>query len=165
MAIKIKKIERKKMPLLQRLYLPYIFIGMARTLSHFFKNLLNSKNIEFLEYPEQRPSDITPRYRGLHRLLKDEKGALKCVACDMCATACPSNCIFIEAREIPNSKEKEPIKFNIDLLECVYCGLCVEACPKDAIRMDSGIFTKVGNDRNSFILDIVTLANTKQGDF
>ncbi len=165
MAIKIKKIERKKMPFLERIYIFYIIAGMARTFKHFIRNLLNTKNIEFLEYPEQKPEDISPRYRGLHRLTKYDNGELKCVACDMCATACPAKCIFIEACEVPGSKEKAPKVFNIDLLECVFCGLCVEACPKDAIRMDSGIFTKVEGSKDSFISDINELSSRKRGEF
>ncbi|ANV98753.1 NADH-quinone oxidoreductase subunit I [Helicobacter enhydrae] len=163
--MKIKHIQRKKTPFLQRIYLPYIFAGMARTLKHFLQNASDTSKIEFLEYPEQKPQDITKRYRGLHRLTKNEQGELKCVACDMCATACPADCIFITAKELENSKEKAPLTFSIDLLECVYCGLCVEACPKDAIRMDTGIFTKVGNSRESFLIDIKTLSERKEGEF
>jgi len=66
------------------------------------------------------------------------------VACYMCATACPSQCIYIEAGEYPYDDEeaasrvieKYPAVFVIDELRCIVCGLCVEACPKDAIRMD-----------------------------
>lgn len=54
----------------------------------------------------------------------------------MCATACPADCIHIEAGEHPNlAYEKYPTVFEIDLLRCVMCGFCVDACPKDAIWM------------------------------
>ena len=61
----------------------------------------------------------------------------------MCATACPAECIFIEAEERfdEHDEKKRPKEFKIDLLECVFCGYCVEACPCDAIRMDTGIFS------------------------
>jgi len=39
------------------------------------------------------------RYRGAHVLQRDENGLEKCVACFLCAAACPANCIFIEAAE------------------------------------------------------------------
>ena len=71
----------------------------------------------------------------------------------MCATACPAECIFIEAKEREDGiDEKMPEVFTIDLLECVFCGGCVEACPCDAIRMDTGIFSFIGQKREDFIL-------------
>ena len=163
MSVKIFKIERKKLPLSQRIYLWQIILGLKRTLSHFYKNFKDTSNLEFIEYPEQKPKDITPRYRGLHRLLLDEQGELKCVACEMCASACPAKCISIEASERDNAKEKIPVKFDIDLLECVYCGFCVEACPKDAIRMDSGLFVKTGYKREDFLISLSELAARKGG--
>ena len=80
----------------------------------------------------------------------------------MCQTNCPAKCITIEAGErLDDRSEKMPVKFEIDLLECIYCGYCVEACPKDAIRMDTGIFSVTGNDRNQFVLTMSDLMETK----
>lgn len=163
MSVKTYKIERKEIPFSQRIYLWQIFLGLKRTLSHFWRNLKDTSNLDFVEYPNEAPKDITPRYRGLHRLLLDDKGELKCVACEMCATACPAKCISIQADERENEKEKIPVKFSIDLLECVYCGFCVEACPKDAIRMDSGLYVKTGYKREDFIISLAELAARKGG--
>ena len=91
-----------------------------------------------------------------------EDGTVKCVACFMCQTNCPSKCIMIEAAERTDGRtEKLPIRFDIDLLECIYCGYCVEACPMEAIRMDSGIFSVTGTAREPMVLGIDDLLTTK----
>jgi NADH-quinone oxidoreductase subunit I len=150
----VKIVPRYGKSLKDRLYLPAIFSGMKLTMSHFAKNLKDTSNIKTECYPEMQPLDITQRYRGVHRLTKREDGDIKCVACFMCATACPADCIFIEATERKDgAEEKMPKVFKIDLLECIYCGGCVEACPKDAIRMDTGIFSFTAQKREDFVLD------------
>ncbi len=154
----IKIVPRYGNTLKEKLYLPAIVGGMKVTFSHFFSNLKDTTKIETLCYPEQMPKDITDRYRGVHRLTKREDDSVKCVACFMCATACPAECIFIEATGREDGvDEKMPKKFSIDLLECVFCGGCVEACPCDAIRMDTGIFSFVKKKREDFVVDIDTL--------
>ncbi len=71
----------------------------------------------------------------------------------MCATACPAQCIHIVATERTDGiDEKMPAHFSIDTLECIFCGYCVEACPCDAIRMDTGIFSVTGKNREDFVL-------------
>ncbi|MBM3774810.1 MAG: NADH-quinone oxidoreductase subunit I, partial [Acidobacteria bacterium] len=49
-------------------------------------------------YPDELPK-FEERYRGVHVLERDQNGLEKCVACFLCAAACPSNCIYIEAAE------------------------------------------------------------------
>lgn len=149
----IKVTKRPVNSLQERLYLPAIAAGVKVTFKHFMKNLSDINAVRTLEYPEEQPTDITSRYRGLHRLTHRPDGSEACVACFMCATACPSNCIFIEATEREDGHdEKKPASFFIDTLECVFCGYCVEACPCDAIRMDTGIFTLTGNKREDFVM-------------
>jgi NADH-quinone oxidoreductase subunit I len=53
----------------------------------------------------------------------------------MCSTACPAECITIEAGEDQRTREKFPVRYDIDLLRCIFCGYCVDACPEDAIYM------------------------------
>ncbi|MFA7083593.1 MAG: NADH-quinone oxidoreductase subunit I [Arcobacteraceae bacterium] len=150
----VKIIERHGNSLKDKLYLPAIAGGMKTTFKRFIKNLANNSNLETRQYPEVQPNDITDRYRGVHRLTKWDDGSEKCVACFMCATACPAQCNFIEAEErLDNVAEKRPKQFKIDLLECVFCGYCVEACPCDAIRMDTGIFSFVASSREEFVVD------------
>jgi len=158
----IKTVARPSKSFRDKLYLPAIGDGLKVTLKHFFTNLNDSNAIDTLEYPEEQPQDITDRYRGLHRLTHRADNSVACVACFMCATACPSNCIFIEATEREDGKdEKMPQSFFIDTLECVFCGYCVEACPCDAIRMDTGIFSLTGNKREDFVMNKEQLLSHK----
>ena len=91
-----------------------------------------------IQYPEQR-KEIVSRHRSLHRLMTRPDGKPRCVACMLCVTVCPSECIYVEAAEDPDLEiQKYPAKFIIDLNRCCFCGFCVEACPVDAIRMDTG---------------------------
>src|SRR5690349_15457772 len=83
---------------------------------------------------------LQPRYRGQHLLHVDELGREKCVACYLCAAACPSECIYIVAADDPRPPEERigvderyAVVYNIDYGRCIFCGYCVEACPKDAI--------------------------------
>ncbi|MCA1580720.1 MAG: NADH-quinone oxidoreductase subunit I [Acidobacteria bacterium] len=125
----------KKLTFSQRLYLPEIFGGLAVTMRHLLKNLIRIRNLPTILYPEKK-RDYSGRFRGKHILKTREDGTLKCVACYMCAQACPADCITIVAGEHPQiSYEKYPVVFDIDMLRCVYCGFCVDACPKDAIWM------------------------------
>ncbi len=127
--------EPRALPLAGRLYLPAILQGLATTLRHFVRNLANINRLPTILYPEQK-RDYSERFRGKHILKTREDGTLKCVACYMCAQACPADCIEIVAGEHPKIEyEKYPLVFNIDMLRCVMCGFCVDACPKDAIWM------------------------------
>jgi NADH-quinone oxidoreductase subunit I len=91
-----------------------------------------------IQYPEAT-KPLAPRHKSRHRILRRENGLPQCVACMMCATVCPSECIFIEAAETDDPEvQKYPSRFMVDLNRCCFCGFCVEACPVDAIRMDTG---------------------------
>ena len=140
--------------------------GLGVTLKHFARNfflpLKKAKDrakagaptdetwrneIETVQYPEEKV--IYPeRFRGLHRLMLRDDGAVRCVACMCCPTVCPAHCITIIPEESDSkSIEKRPAVFEIDELRCIACGLCVEACPCDAIRMDTGEHAKPTEDR------------------
>jgi len=131
--------------------------GLGITLRHFLKNTFLPRkhtDIETVQYPDEKV--VYPeRFRGLHRLMKREDGAVRCVACMCCPTVCPAHCITIVPAETDDSGvEKYPAVFEIDELRCVVCGLCVEACPCDAIRMDTGWFTPPENTREKLIYTI-----------
>ena len=67
-----------------------------------------------VEYPKEKVQTY-PRFRGAQALLTDPvTGDTKCVACMLCATACPAECIEIIAGESPDPKiEKFPTTYNI----------------------------------------------------
>jgi NADH-quinone oxidoreductase subunit I len=147
---KVVNISAREQTFFEKIYLVEVAKGLARTLGHFLANaprtliheipvigkkLVAKLGIPTIHYPEQR-RNYSERFRGRHILKKREDETLKCVACYMCETACPAECIHIEAGEHPKlAYEKYPVVFEIDLLRCVMCGFCVDACPKDAIWM------------------------------
>lgn len=109
-------------------------IGLGLTLNRMADNI-TGKVSPTISYPEERRS-YSDRFRGAHILTARADGSPRCVACYMCATACPADCIYIEAGEHPDPLiEKYPTRFDIDMLRCVFCGYCVEACPEEAIIM------------------------------
>ncbi len=142
-------------------FLPEVFKGLGTTLKHMITSIGRGKRSKTMCYPEERRDDMPveegglfkDNFRGVHRLNRDEDGRVRCVACFMCATACPAHCIHIEGAEAPwDDREKYPVKFDIDELRCIYCGMCEEACPVDAIEL-TPVYDLVGLTRNEMILD------------
>ncbi|MEM1109823.1 MAG: NADH-quinone oxidoreductase subunit I [Planctomycetota bacterium] len=144
-------------------YLPEVFKGLGTTLRHLTGAIRGpgKGTNRVLEYPEDRREHHAvedgglhvDNFRGVHRLNRDEDGRVRCVACFMCATACPANCIHIEGKESPwDDREKYPIKFDLDELRCIFCGMCEEACPVDAIEL-TYTYDVVGMSRNEMIFD------------
>jgi len=107
-----------------------IAIGMRITLKYCF-----SKSVT-IHYPFEKLA-FAPRYRGIHEFEAD-----KCIACDMCAKACPVDCIYIDKsapRKIDKTTGKaiggELVRYAIDYQKCMFCALCTEPCPTDCIHM------------------------------
>ena len=89
-----------------------------------------------------------------------------CVACGMCAAACPAHCIYIEATASDDPRiEKKVKRFDIDHLTCVFCGLCVEACPVDALRMDTKEIIFEHRTRDEFVANLKTLTSWDPKDY
>ncbi|MGI8742755.1 MAG: NADH-quinone oxidoreductase subunit NuoI [Bryobacteraceae bacterium] len=114
--------------------------AIAKGMSVTFKEMMNPTVTE--DYPDAAPK-FQERYRGVHVLQRDENGLEKCVACFLCAAACPADCIYIEAAENTDTKrisggERYASVYNIDYNRCIFCGYCVEACPTDAITHGHG---------------------------
>ena len=114
--------------------------AIAKGMSITFREMLQPTITE--DYPEAPPK-FQERYRGVHELQRDENGLEKCVACFLCAAACPAQCIYIEAAENTaelriSGGERYASVYNIDYNRCIFCGYCVEACPTDAITHGHG---------------------------
>ena len=125
------------------------FIGgiaaLAKDMSITFREMFAPTVVE--NYPDgpgpMKGAMFQERFRGLHVLQRDENGLEKCVACFLCAAACPAQCIYIEAAENTaelriSGGERYAKAYNIDYSRCIFCGYCVEACPTDAITHGHG---------------------------
>ena len=129
--------------------------GIVRGLSITLREMFSPTVVE--NYPDGkgplRGAVFEERYRGVHVLQRDENGLEKCVACFLCAAACPSNCIYIEAAENTaenriSGAERYAKVYNIDYNRCIFCGYCVEACTTDAITHGHGFEIATFNASN-----------------
>src|SRR5690625_1988267 len=98
-------------------------------------------------YPEERRATFRGD-RGLP-VLVSQPGTeiLNCTACELCARACPIDCITIGWDKVDrntadpaeygnNTRTGRHLRlFDLDSSLCLYCGLCAEACPYDALAM------------------------------
>lgn len=107
-----------------------IAIGMRITLKYCFSKVVT------IQYPYEKIA-FAPRFRGIHEFEAD-----KCIACDMCAKACPVDCIYID-KSAPRKIDKKTgkavggqlLRYAIDYQKCMFCALCTEPCPTDCIHM------------------------------
>jgi NADH-quinone oxidoreductase subunit I len=121
-------VPRKELTLWERLWLPEIVRGLSITFVKMFHKRFTR------QYPEERlQTDAVTR--GQPRLVVKDDGNIACVSCGLCEAACPAYAITIDGGETDRFIEREPVRFDIDMLRCILCGFCEEACPKDAIFM------------------------------
>lgn len=105
--------------------------SLLRSLWEVFRHAFHAR--ETIQYPEERPY-LPPRYRGRIILTRDPDGGERCVACNLCAVACPVDCIALQATE-DESGRRYPEFFRINFSRCIFCGFCEEACPTYAIQL------------------------------
>lgn len=111
-----------------------ILKGMGTTLKHLFIPPVT------IQYPEvKRP--VRDRFKGRHVLKRYDNGLEKCIGCALCAAACPSDAIFVEADENTDEERYSPGEryarvYEINMLRCIFCGYCQDACPTEAIVLE-----------------------------
>src|SRR2546423_15627316 len=99
--------------------------GMWTTLKHFMRSLSDPVTVQ---YPEQR-LPLAVGFRGLPRLVYDlDSGDARCVACAICAVACPVGVIHLDAHRRTDGR-KLPDRLAIEAGGCHYSGPRVGACP------------------------------------
>jgi len=86
-----------------------------------------------IQYPEEK-KDLAARWRGRIVLARDPDGEERCVACYLCAVACPVDCIALQATEDDHDR-RYPDFFRINFSRCIFCGFCEDACPTYAIQL------------------------------
>ena len=113
-----------------------------------FKHLFS--RTETVQYPEEMPYQA-PRYRGRIVLTRDPDGDERCVACNLCAVACPVDCIALQKTESDDGRWY-PEFFRINFSRCIMCGMCEEACPTYAIQLTPD-FELCEYDRNNMVYE------------
>ena len=106
-------------------------LSILRTIWHVFLHSFQKRVT--VQYPEEKPY-LAPRYRGRIILSRDPDGGERCVACNLCAVACPVGCIALQATEDEHGR-RHPEFFRINFSRCIFCGWCEEACPTYAIQL------------------------------
>ncbi len=109
-------------------YFRRIWAGIATTakgLGLTWRHLLTKPTT--IQYPEEE-TYISPYERGLHEFEPDV-----CIICELCAKACPVDCIYIEQEG--RGKTARLTRFAIDYNKCLFCSLCIDPCPVDCIHM------------------------------
>ncbi len=129
-----------------------ILIGMRISLKYCFAKTVT------VQYPDVAPV-LKPRYRGIHYFEIE-----KCIACDLCAKACPVDCIYIEKTAARKLDKKTGLaaggamtRYAIDYAKCMFCALCVDPCPTDCIHMGN-IHDMSGYTREDMIVEFTDLA-------
>jgi len=101
-------------------------IGLLKGLSVTLRRCFSKPNT--VEYPEER-LPVGPMFRGGCIDLNLDK----CIACGLCAMACPNAAIDLTTEKSESGK-KVMVRYFHQLPVCMFCNYCIEACPTKAIQ-------------------------------
>jgi NADH-quinone oxidoreductase subunit I len=126
----------------------------ARGMSVTFRHFATEPHVT-VQYPRE-VVPLPPTYRGMH-ILEQEK----CIDCNLCAKACPVDCIEIEAEH--HGRKLEWQKFTIDYKKCIFCELCIPPCPVDCIHMTSE-YEMATDSPDDMVEDLLTWTGLRPQD-
>jgi len=131
---------------LRRIFLVDLLKGLSVTFRY-----QDPKEIYTEQYPLQRPKVGAPRLN-----VNPDTNETLCIACDLCALACPEHLIVVTSERNATTRRKELTTFTYDLSRCMFCGLCEDACPTDALELTQD-FELANYTREGAIWDRQTL--------
>ncbi|MGI6066588.1 MAG: NuoI/complex I 23 kDa subunit family protein [Bacillota bacterium] len=94
--------------------------GLGVTIKHFFAPKITEL------YPEVKPN-LPPAVKASFEINRE-----KCIACGLCAKACPNQVITMKTVKDENNK-RQLAGYEMNMQYCLFCGLCAESCPTGAI--------------------------------
>jgi NADH-quinone oxidoreductase subunit I len=106
-------------------------ISIIRTIGGILMHMFRKRVT--IQYPEKQQR-LPARWRGRIILSRDAAGKERCVACYLCAVACPVDCISLQTA-VDETGRRYPSFFRINFSRCIFCGYCEEACPTYAIQL------------------------------
>ena len=129
------------------------FKGFAVTFGKL-NHATKSGKVVTTSYPKEK-REKPSRLHGRHVLNRYEDGMEKCIGCELCASVCPANCIYVRGADNDPTKPTSPGErfgfiYEINYLRCIHCDLCVEACPTQAIT-ETKLFEFSFTDRKQAI--------------
>ena len=129
------------------------FKGFAVTLGKL-NHASESGEVVTTNYPEEKRNK-PKRLHVRHVLNRYEDGMEKCIGCELCASVCPANCIYVrgadnDPQDPTSPGERFGFIYEINYLRCIHCDLCVEACPTQAIT-ETKLFEFSFTDRKQAI--------------
>lgn len=128
-----------------------LFKGLGVTGKMLFKKKITQ------QYPEEKPN-LPERYRGSFDYILE-----KCIACNMCANACPNKVIRVGTTT--NEKGKKVLKdYDMNLGYCMNCNLCTEACPTGAIKFKTNFENNASYDKSNMLRHWEAKPYDKNGD-